>query len=113
MPPTPVPRVVPPPTTEPWVILAVVGVVVLLLIVGLVTGKVTLTPSKAGKAGTRGVLTMDALLFSGPERRAAIEYVLEEQDEVMLEQESGGGDDDEWDWIVQPEEHSEDGDALD
>jgi hypothetical protein len=78
----------------PWITLVVIGLVVVLFIIGLITGQVRLTPSKTRASARRGMLTMDAVL-STPERQAAIEYIRDEEHLVEIDQERNGGDGDE------------------
>ncbi len=93
MTPTPVTKVAPPSMTEFWLLVGLIGVIALLFTIGLITGKVSLKPHKLRRAGMRGGMTLDAML-SGQDKRAAIEYILEEQHLVVLDQERGEDDDD-------------------
>ncbi len=117
MTPTPVPGVVTPPSMiEFWILIGFIGVVFVLLIVGLITGKVSLEPRKLRQAGMRAGMAVDAL-YSGLDRRAAIEYVLDEQHAVVIDQERGEDDDDEEedeeeDWDVY-QEYNGDDNAID
>lgn len=112
MTPTPVVEATPSSMTGFWVIVGFIGVVALLLIIGHITGKVSFEPYKLRRAGMRGGMTLDAML-SGPERRSAIEYILDEEHMVVLDQERGEGDE-EQDRLAPFLEHSEDdGDAPD
>lgn len=74
-----------------WIFIGFIGVVLVLFIIGYITGEVSFEPYSLRRAGMRGGMTLDAM-FSGPERQAAIEYVLEDQDKVVLDQERGEGD---------------------
>jgi hypothetical protein len=71
-----------------WVIVGLVGLLLVLLVIGLATGFVSFNPRKARESRARGVMTLDAAL-SGADRRAAIEYVLQDQDEVVFDDERG------------------------
>ena len=79
-----------PPMTGFWVIMGFIALVVLLFVIGLVTGQVQLTPSKGRQSASRGAMALDAV-FSTPERQAAIEYIRNEEHLVELEQERGEG----------------------
>ncbi len=94
MTPTPVPEFASAPSMAGfWAIVGFIGLVVLLLVTGLITGQVRLTPSKARESTRRGMLTMDAVL-STSEKRAAIEVIRDEDHLVELDQERGEGDGD-------------------
>jgi hypothetical protein len=93
MTPTPVTEVATPSMTGFWLIVGFIGVVALLLIIGLITGEVSLKPYKLRRAGIRGAMTFDGI-YSGKDKRAAIEYILDEEHLVVLDQERGEGDDD-------------------
>lgn len=115
MTPTPIPETAPSPSmTGFWVVVGFIGVVALLLIVGLITGEVSFEPYKLRRAARRGMLTTEAL-FSGPGKRAAIEYIRDEEHLVVLDQERGEGDGDEKeDQLMLSQEHSaNDDDAPD
>ncbi|MFQ6100132.1 MAG: hypothetical protein ACE5OS_02705 [Anaerolineae bacterium] len=84
MTPTPVPEVAAPSMTGFWLIVGFIG---------LITGEVSLKPYKLRRAGMRGAMTFDAM-YSGKDKQAAIEYILDEQHLVVLDQERGEGDDD-------------------
>jgi len=94
-----------------WVFVGFIGMVALLLIVGLITGEVSFEPYKLRRAGMRGGMTLDAML-SGADKRAAIEYILDEQGQVVLDQERGEGDGDGEDdrTVLYPEHREDDGD---
>jgi hypothetical protein len=64
--------------------------VVLLFVIGLITGQVKLTPRKERQSMRQGAMALDAV-FSTPERQAAIEYIRNEEHLVELEQERGEG----------------------
>ena len=93
MTPTPLAEAAPSLVEEFWLIVGLLGVLALLLIIGLITGQVSFKSSNVNKSVRRAIMTFDAPL-SGPGRRTAIEYVLTEQDKVVLDQERGEGDDD-------------------
>ena len=79
-----------PPMTGFWAIVGFIGLVVLLFVIGLITGQVRLTPSKGRQSAIRGAMALDGV-FSTPERKAAIEYIRNEEHLVELEQERGEG----------------------
>lgn len=91
MTPTPLAEAAPPSMAEFWLIVGILGVLMSFLIVGLITGQVSFKSSNVDKGMGRATMTLDAAL-GGSERRAAIEYVLEDQDKIVLDQERGEGD---------------------
>jgi hypothetical protein len=92
MTPTPVPEFASAPSMAGfWTIVGFIGLVVLLLVIGLITGQVRLTPSKTRESTRRGMLTMDAV-FSTPEKQAAIQYIRDEEHLIEPDQERGEGD---------------------
>ena len=111
MTPTPLAKTAPASMEEFWLIVGILGVLALLLIIGLITGQVSFRSSNVDKGMRRAMMTLDATL-GGPERQAAIEYVLEDQDKVVLDQERGEGDGDrEDDHLVLFQYPEGDGDA--
>lgn len=111
MTPTPLAEAAPRLMEEFWLIAGILGVLGLLLIIGLITGQVSFKSSNVDKGIRRATMTLDATL-AGPERQAAIEYVLQDQDKVVLDQERGEGDDDGEDDCLMLFQHPEDdGDA--
>ena len=111
MTPTPLAEAASPSMEEFWLIVGVLSVLALLLIIGLITGQVSFKSSNVNRGMRRAMMTLDATL-AGPERRAAIEYVLKDQDEVVLDQERGEGDGDrEDDHLVLFQYPEDDGDA--
>lgn len=87
MTPTPVPGVSP-QMEQFWVLVGAVGLVLVLFVIGLATGFVSFKPRKVREMPARGMMALDAAL-SGLDRHAAIEYVLQDQDEVVCEDEQG------------------------
>ena len=111
MTPTPLAKAALPSMEEFWLIVGALGVLALLLIIGLITGQISFKSSNVDRGMRRAMMTLDATL-TGPERRAAIEYVLEDQDEVVLDQERGKGDSDgEDDRLMLFQYPEDDGDA--
>jgi hypothetical protein len=82
-----------PTAAKPWTALVVIGLVTVLFIVGLITGQISLSPSKTRKAARRGLLTIDAVLAT-PEKQAAIEYIRDEEHLIQVDQRRGDGDSD-------------------
>ena len=77
-----------------WIVIGVFGAVFVLLIASFIASRVSSEPRKLRRTGIRAGMAVDAL-YSGLDRRAAIEYVLDEQQAVVLDQERGEDDDDE------------------
>jgi hypothetical protein len=84
-----------------WVLVGVVGMVLVLLLIGLVIGFASFKSRTVRGSAARGMMALDAALL-GADRRAAIEYVLQDQDEVVLDDEHGDddGDGDEGETLV-------------
>jgi hypothetical protein len=74
-----------------WIVIGVFGGVFVLIIASFVASRVSSEPRSLRRAGMRAGMAVDAL-YSGLDRRAAIEYVLDEQQAVVLDQERGEGE---------------------
>lgn len=92
-----------------WITIGIFGGVFVLIVASFIASRVSSEPRNLRRAGMRAGMAMDAL-YSGLDRRVAIEYVLDEQQAVVLDQERGDGNDDEEeeDWDVYREYHGDD-----
>ncbi len=113
MTPTPTLMTDAPSTGRLWTIAVLVGVGGVLLLIGLLTGAVRLRPSRRRGSGRRAAMMLDVAL-SPQDRRAGLEYLLDDQHRVVLEQGQGDGDGEEPTVLYEyPSEDDRDPDSAD
>jgi len=74
-----------------WVAAVVFGVLGLIVVAGLATGVIRLSPQRARRSAGRAAISLDAT-FAPRDRQGALEYLLDDQHRVVMEQQRGDGD---------------------
>jgi hypothetical protein len=81
------------PSTIFWLAVILLGILAVLIVAALATGKIRLDPKRTRRSAGRAAISLDAA-FAPKGRKEALEHLLDDQHTIVMEDPRGDGDPD-------------------